>query len=181
MRIIGLDPGLTSPAIAARPGHEIVTVVIDTKKLRGMERIKHIIDEVVNIDYPPSLIPEFIANPPDKIIMEGYAYGRIHQMAALGELCGIIKWEATNREIEVIIIPPTSLKKFATGKGNANKESMRDAANKERQKDGLPWLKTHDEADAYWLLRIGEEIENESLGLPKYRQEVLKQVREANS
>ena len=163
MNIIGFDPGLTSPGIAWHDGNIIEADIIPVGKLRGIRRIQTIVDFLLNLQ-------------PDKIIMEGYAYGRINQMAAMGELGGCAKWEADRCGIDMVIISPTSLKKFATNKGNANKEAVRDAANRERQKAGLEWFKTSDEADAYWLLRIGMELENESPDLPKYRRDALSAI-----
>lgn len=171
MNIIGLDPGLCHPAVAYMAGQNIDTYSIDTKGLTGMRRIKYILEKL--------FLPQ-----PNRIIMEGYAFGMGRglacRLADMGELCGIVKWECEKRNVEVIVITPTALKKFATGKGNSNKEAVRDAANKEREKAGLPWLKTHDEADAYWLLKIGLELEYDTLelpALPKYREDVIEQIK----
>lgn len=61
----------------------------------------------------------------EQIGLEGYAYGAtsntIFQMA---ENCGLLKYKLHQSGKPVEIIPPTVVKKFATEKGNANKEKM---------------------------------------------------------
>ena len=52
-------------------------------------------------------------------------------------------------------VPPTSLKKFATGFGNAHKSQVFYAA---REAGAL--VATEDEADAYWCWRIGQMYGN---------------------
>jgi Holliday junction resolvasome RuvABC endonuclease subunit len=49
----------------------------------------------------------------------------------LGELSGILKWKLWERGINVEIVPPTTLKKWATGKGNADKKLIYDTFQKE--------------------------------------------------
>ena len=57
------------------------------------------------------------------------------------------------RGIEYAFVDATTLKKFATGSGNADKQAMIDAA---REATGLTL--PHDIADAYWLTRYGREV-----------------------
>ena len=40
---------------------------------------------------------------------------------------GVLKYKIYQRGIPLTIIPPTEVKKYATGKGNADKEKMYDA------------------------------------------------------
>lgn len=59
------------------------------------------------------------------VAMEGYASNAKFGREKLGELGGIVKlshFEVFGRDPHVI--PPTSLKKFVTGKGNAKKEEV---------------------------------------------------------
>lgn len=59
------------------------------------------------------------------IAVEGYAYAatsnRIFQVA---ENTGLLKYKLYQLGIPVTVIPPTDVKKFATGKGNADKNAM---------------------------------------------------------
>ena len=60
----------------------------------------------------------------DKVILEGYSYGSTGKVFHIAENTAILKYNLWDDEIEFDIIPPTVIKKFATGKGNANKEKM---------------------------------------------------------
>lgn len=75
----------------------------------------------------------FAGGIPNIIGVEGYSMGSKGRVFNLAENCGILKyriWRITNSDIfdsDMQIYPPTVIKKFATGKGNANKEAMYDA------------------------------------------------------
>ena len=58
------------------------------------------------------------------VAIEGAAFGKPFQAFHLGELAGVIKYLLAVNRYTVILVPPTTLKKFATGKGNATKEEM---------------------------------------------------------
>lgn len=64
-------------------------------------------------------LAEYLFDKPIQIIdvaMEGYAFGS--QMAnMLGELGGMVKLELFDAGLYPLIVPPTSLKKYVTGKG----------------------------------------------------------------
>lgn len=57
------------------------------------------------------------------IAIEGYAFGS--QMAnKLGELGGIVRLTLAQYGYNPLVVPPTSLKKYVTGKGNIQKNQM---------------------------------------------------------
>ena len=64
----------------------------------------------------------------DEVYLEGYAYmatGRnIHSIT---ENTGLLKHKMWKNKVSFMSYPPTVIKKFATGKGNANKEVMYEA------------------------------------------------------
>lgn len=75
---------------------------------------------------------------------------------AVREAGGIVKNVLHSSGVDLLLVSPTSLKLFATGKGNAdqgdsNKSMMRYAANAQF---GVV-RKTTDEIDAFWLLQVG--------------------------
>jgi Holliday junction resolvasome RuvABC endonuclease subunit len=55
------------------------------------------------------------------LAIEGYSFGSVQKAAILGEFGGVLRMALLNLGIRIIEIPPTSLKKFVTGTGNANK------------------------------------------------------------
>ena len=62
-----------------------------------------------------------------EVYLEGYAYGVTSNRAPIYENTAILKHKMWKRKISFKTYPPTVVKKFATGKGNANKEQMYEA------------------------------------------------------
>lgn len=58
------------------------------------------------------------------IIIEDYSMGSKGRVFHIAENCGILKHELYVNELPFDTVPPTTLKKFASGKGNASKEMM---------------------------------------------------------
>jgi Holliday junction resolvasome RuvABC endonuclease subunit len=89
----------------------------------------------------------------ETVHLEGYAMGsgRGGMTFTIGESTGFLKSALYNNGIGVNIIAPTTLKKFATGKGNANKDKMYEAFI-EKLGVHLPEVGCRsDVVDAYWL------------------------------
>ena len=110
------------------------------------------------------LLSDFVLeNLPENsiIFIEGYSFGSkgraIFQIAENG---GILKYRLTGQEYH--IIPPANVKKFATGKGNSNKEKM---YNQLLQDEGVDLKKmlgqetldspVSDIVDAYYIAKCG--------------------------
>lgn len=89
------------------------TTVYKSEK-RGIERLRdiqaYVMDTLVDWDI-------------QDVAMEGYAFGS--QMAnMLGELGGMVKLTLLDFGIYPLIVPPTNLKKYVTGKGNGISKSQ---------------------------------------------------------
>lgn len=89
----------------------------------------------------------------DLAVFEGYAFQSKTNAVAAGELGGIVKFTTFRLGVPFIDIAPGTLKKVATGKGNAPKEEVLVAAVHRLGYDG------HDnnEADALWLLQAAAQ------------------------
>jgi Holliday junction resolvasome RuvABC endonuclease subunit len=82
------------------------------------------------------------------VAMEGYANGRTFNREKMGELGGIVKMShATVFGTDPTVVPPTSLKKFVTGKGTASKDDMIKAVQLNWAED----VTNNNIADAYGL------------------------------
>ena len=81
-----------------------------------------------------------------------------------GGIVGVITSLCEEQEIPYQAIPVGTIKKRATGKGNANKQAMIDAAVKVFQPVGVVGMVCDDnQADALWILQCGiDEIGEES-------------------
>ena len=60
----------------------------------------------------------------DEIALEGYAYAAKGRVFHIAENTGILKYKFFQASIPVDVIPPSEVKKKATGNGNASKEDM---------------------------------------------------------
>jgi len=69
-------------------------------------------------------IPGYAQGKKPKIFIEGYSMGSKGKTFNIGENTGILKYVLFLEELDVTEIPPTVVKKSATGKGNADKPSM---------------------------------------------------------
>jgi len=133
-RVLGLDLSLTSTGYAC-PDCGTGTISV---RSRGLERLVELRDEILSH-----------AITADVVVLEGYAFAAHAAHAhALGELGGVVRVALFEAGIPVAEVPPASLKRFATGKGAANKDAMIAAAIRHFGFEGS----TNDEADA-WLLR----------------------------
>lgn len=125
MGTIGIDPGLTSTAV----------VVLDDKArlvlsrtilsfpgktwLRRVQRLQTIGMDLVNIF--DDIYHE--CGHAVRVVLEGYSYGSKFQSHQLGELGYVIRRSLYEYHPETTwIVPPTKIKKFVTGMGNAGKE-----------------------------------------------------------
>lgn len=108
----------------------------------------------------------------DGIAMEGYNAGAKFGREMSGELGATVKralYERHAQQLLPTVIPPTSLKKFATGSGTAKKAEMLLGVYKRWGAE----FKDDNLADAYVLAKIAECIADPSLDRTKFQQEVL--------
>jgi hypothetical protein len=116
----------------------------------------------------------------DLVVREGYANGAKFGRELAGELGGVVNLST----LYVVghpplIVPPTSLKKFVTGKGNAKKNEMLLGVYKQ-------WgvsFSDDNQADAYALEKFGEAFlwtggaDGPEINLTKYQHEAIEAVR----
>lgn len=84
--------------------------------------------------------------------LEGYAFSRYGRAFQMGEAGGVSKLGLMISRQSHLIVQPTTLKKFATGYGRCDKETIIRAFYKETKQKP----ETHDEADAYFLAQIAK-------------------------
>lgn len=141
MRFMGIDPSLTSTGVCYPDGETTTWSPKPTTK--GVERLSWFSSQLNGVLVDPTTAPNLI-------LLEGYAYGRANQAHQLGELGGVLRLTAHRAHKFVVVVPPSTLKKYATGKGNASKEEVLVQAVLRAGREF-----TNDEADAWWLHQIG--------------------------
>jgi Holliday junction resolvasome RuvABC endonuclease subunit len=143
--IRGLDLSLTSTGVAGNAGW--VETLKPPAKLRGHERMAWL----------KAAILEHVRSA-DLVVVEGPSYGNQgaqrqsghHERAGLWWLVTHALWTAG---IPTAVAPPASVKKLATGKGNAGKDDMVLAAARR-----FDWFAgDNNSADALWLAVAGAE------------------------
>lgn len=137
MKIIGIDLSLTSPACCFFNGEEF-----------NFEQCKfwyYTSNKKLEVNIPPTVgvlakhydsdqeryhnIFAWLFNiinwcAPDHIFIEDYSFASTGRVFNIAENCGILKYNLWKAGITFTTIPPTVVKKAATGKGNSNKAAM---------------------------------------------------------
>lgn len=163
MSVMGIDPSLTSTGYVALlddGGMEAGTVVCGGT--RGMERLEQISGLLMSIA---------TQRHASLIAIEGYAFGaKGAAMFSLGELGGVIRHRLWKNGFSYIDVPPTMVKKFATGHGNSKKDEIMLAVYKRWDEE----FRTSDEADAYVLARIALALTEGDDNLTEFQRDVIK-------
>lgn len=150
---IGLDLSLTSTGISS--GHH--TQAIRPRKLIGLDRMRTIRGDV--LFYIRDIWPSLNASP--LVAIEGPSYGTPGQVGQheRGGLWWYIVESLDCAGLNIAVVPPAVVKKYATGKGNAGKDEVLLAASRR-----FDWFSGgNDEADALWLAAIAAELLGEPL------------------
>ena len=185
MKIAGIDYSLTSPAICVWKGtddnRQFNFNMCDVYYLETAQRLKRAEHEILNLH--TEIYPEWETEEQShdllsdwtmsiisgcQVFIEGYAFatsGKSH-VRSVAENSGLLKHKMYKANQTFTSIPPTVIKKYATGKGNANKDLMYDAFSEEsntpsdlqktlRPKSNKLSNPTTDIVDAYWICKYG--------------------------
>lgn len=142
MRFLGLDLSLTETGVCTLSGSSYSAAVIKPGAKKFEPRLRHIRDEVSR-----RLDGDF-----DMVAIEGYAYGARNKLPDLGELGGTIRLLLHEKRVPFVVVPPNTLKLFATGKGNGGKDLMMLGIYKTWKVE----FTNNNEADAYALARYAQ-------------------------
>lgn len=153
MRILALDPATScgwaiNSVIGADPisGTWDLSPARDESKGMRLIRLKGKLNEMLRSEQKIDLV-----------VFEAARHAAMHMQGALvvqAELQGVIKVWCEENKIEYRGYSPSEIKKFATGKGNADKEKMTEAA---RRRWPNHQIGTSDEADALHVLDMAEK------------------------
>jgi len=135
--IVGIDYSLTSPCVCVSRdktfSNSFFYFLNDRKTVQGKfhnilgeEHQEYLTDQERyenNASWVLSILSDF-----DKrevtILIEDYSFGSKGRVFNLAENCGILKYMLYKAGYKFFTVPPTVVKKYATGKGNATKEKM---------------------------------------------------------
>lgn len=164
--IIGLDLSLTQSGVAVlRDGRLAYSRAINPKR-GGVQRLLEIegaVNQVLALEEEHDL---------RLVVLEGYAFARGHQSHQMGELGGVVRRMLYVRGTPWVEVAPSAVKKFCTGKGNAQKDLILQQVLK---RWGMEF-RTSDEADAFVLAKIGQALLGDRAGLTAFQTEVVREL-----
>ena len=178
MRIVGVDYSLSSPCICICDSDKFsfsackFYFLTDTKKYNiDMDNIQgDLHDPYFSNEERFYNITSWVLTKlkeGDIIYLEGYSMGSTGMVFNIAENAGLLKHYLWKRKHTYNIIAPTVIKKFATGKGNANKQMLQDCFEQETNyyiKKKLmmtdkQWNPSSDIIDSYFICKYGIEQE----------------------
>jgi crossover junction endodeoxyribonuclease RuvC len=172
--VMGLDPSLAGFAMASlKRGDDLADIVELSSKSAGQQlrprlaRYEGFIEEILE---------HASERKPSIILIEGYSFASSGSVISLAEF-GILLRRALLAFTDVVEVPPSVLKKFATGKGNANKAKVVSALS---ARYGIRF-DSDNEADAFGLLQIAILLKGWEQPSTKYQKEALQKLKEKGS
>ncbi len=141
--VIAIDGAINKNGIAVSYGGEVITEVLySDKKLKGAERL---------LDLGARLNELLDTYKPKFAVVEGYSFGSIGRTFSISEAGGVYRYILAQRNIPIFEIPPTTLKKYITGDGRADKKKMAKVVKSLFDLE----FPSADETDAFCLLVAG--------------------------
>lgn len=164
--VVGIDLALNATGIAHADGTtETYVPNADKQTNAGLDRMceirRHITWATDILDL-------------ELVVIEALAFDAHDYKRWLAQLTGIIRASLYDRDVPFIVVTPATLKKYATGTGNAGKAQVLSNARERLGYQGY----SHDEADALWLRAIGWAVlDVPAVDVPKLNQQALVAVR----
>lgn len=165
MIVLGIDQSVTESGYTILEDKKVLAIESFKPKKKDFFRILEIEDffsEIIN------------EAKVDAVVIEGYAYGRQQKSEMMGELGGILKRMLIKIEKTFYIIPPTQMKKFATGNGKADKTKTVVSIVRKWNPDS----DNEHALESFVLALIGYYAESKEIeGLNQYELDILKEVK----
>lgn len=141
--VFGIDLSLRCTGIAYPDGTcDTFEPTCDGEEMHGVARM----DEIAHF-----VTDQTQRSDTELVVLEGLAFDAHDNKRMQAQLAGIVRHALFRHYKPFIVVPPATLKKYATGTGNAKKMTMFTAATKRLGYEG----ESFDEADALWLRAIG--------------------------
>ena len=188
MKIIGIDYSLTSPDITVYNGNDKwnynsgncthFCLVRNERQRQKWSKIRSIelkiypdwTDDLQRYHALANWVIDCCITPQNpirpKAYIEDYAYAATGRVFHIAENMAILKDTLAKWGIKYEMIPPTVIKKYATDKGNANKEKMYDAFTDETNRKLLDEFNIKlnnpitDIVDSYYIAKYGHAYGN---------------------
>jgi hypothetical protein len=185
--VIGIDYSLTSPAmcVMVEPTYNkcMFYYLTSNKKMVGTfgNAVGYEHKEYFSEQERYDNIAEFFLNKIPlrpkipQVFIEDYSFGSTGRVFHIAENCGLLKYKLWEIGLKFTTIAPSAIKKFATEKGNADKQKMYDTFLEETgqnliqfySKTGTLGSPVTDIVDSYYIAKYGfstlnKEVKNGS-------------------
>lgn len=146
--ILAIDPSLTNTAVVLGDAVSYRLMTFSSKNLGDsvvsrVQRCEQLVSSVIEMAQTHEI---------EAIFIEGYSFGSkgsgIYQIAEYG---GLLRWHLVDLTERIFEVAPSTLKKFATGKGTGPKDMV--AAHLAKRYGVL--LEDNDSYDAFGLYQLG--------------------------
>tara|TARA_B100001248_G_scaffold109861_1_gene81942 strand:- start:5498 stop:6079 length:582 start_codon:yes stop_codon:yes gene_type:complete len=183
-RLAGIDYSLTSPSVCTYSGEPKdfafetcdIYFLSSTKKYSEYS-FKNIDGQstIFTYEYPEErydfisdwAVDIVLTNEIESVYIEDYSYNSTGKVFHIAENCGLLKWKLWNSEIDYHLVSPAEIKKFASGKGNANKDLMYESFISSTDVDLKQYLESKstkignpisDIIDSYYICKYGMNL-----------------------
>ncbi len=174
--IMGIDYSMTSPALCVFSGngwsHEECKFfffgkkksIIQHNQFFGTEYPNYTTDQQRFDNLSSWVMDIAIKANVTQVFIEAYSFSSVgSRIYQIGENCGLLKHKLWKSNIPFTTFAPTQIKKFATQKGNANKELMCNTFQVETNLDirklldlgDKQWNPISDIVDSYYITKLG--------------------------
>lgn len=160
--VIGIDPSLAATGVATLHGE----FTIDTDRKRDGDGGRLTI-------LRKTLIRTLFGNAAELTVIEDLP-ANAKSAGLTGRAQGIVRQILSEFGNEYVAIPPATLKKFATGKGNCKKDLMRQAWLDFSGQDNAD----DNQVDAAWLRQIGLHLLGAKVDLPQAQLDAVEAYRD---
>lgn len=161
--VVGLDLSLTATGIARGAEFHGPTLTVAGQAHRGDRRLLDIV----------AAVHDAVAAFAVLAVIEDLPT-HAHSAGITGMVHGAVRLELLRMRVPYALVPPATLKRYATGRGNASKADMAVASFK---RAGLEF-RDDNQADAWWLRAMGlDHLGHPIVKLPEAQRAALLKVR----
>lgn len=162
VRVIGIDPSLSATGLAL-PDGSTQTILYSPRNLIGDVRLEIVYEALSALLLEHDVTHAVIEDLPAHAKSAGLT----------GKMQGIVRLALLQAKIPYVAVVPSSVKKFATGKGTADKSDLRMSL---YQRCGID-EKDDNRVDAFWLRQMAmHKLGLPEVDLPKANLESLEKV-----
>ena len=160
--VVGLDLSMTATGVAF-PGGDVATW--RPKASDGDRRLLVIHHHLLDL---------LLLGEPDLVVIEDLPV-HAHAAGVTGMVQGVVRRLLLDQSVPYLLVPPATLKTYATGKGNSDKPDMRMALYQRTALD----LRDNNQVDAAWLRLLGlDHLGHPELTLPATHRRALDKLPE---